>query len=123
MSLLDTVISLKAVEFNVLLGLFPPIEGSSVTLLQHDGTVKNFKPTDNRPPMTEGWRTVTNRYQQTRELQIATTEPDFWKVIGRSSHLAIGTHVFEIERGSLMPPSDRHPYYTIKISATGETYV
>jgi len=122
MSLLDTLITLKAVEFDTLRGLFTPIEGTIVYLLQPDGQLKNYKQTDGRDGMTTGWYIVTNKYQQTRDLRIATTEADFWKVLMKSSHAAIGQYVFEINKASSMPPSEKYPYYTVSLSATAETY-
>lgn len=121
MSLLNTLVSLAAVEFNIGLQLFPPIEGTTLYFLQEDGGTVNYKLTANTPGLTTGWQFTTNQYQQTKEFQVASLT--LGDVIAKSTHVAIGTHVYSIERGSLDPPNADYPYYSFEVQKSGESFV
>lgn len=131
MSLLTTKIELTATKHNILLDLFPPIEGSVIYFLQLDGTTVNFKKTDNRAGISTGWRMVVNDYTQSKKMRVATTESNFHRVIEKSSHIAIGSAtvgssatVYAIARGSIAPPTDTRPYYAVEIEkAAGQSWV
>ncbi len=129
MSLLDTKIELTAVRYNVYLNLFPPIEGPVVYFLQTDGGSVNYKKTDNRAGMTTAWRITANEFTQIKKLRVATTEANFHRVIEKSSHIAIGSGtlgqaatVYRLTRGSVAPPTDTRPYYSVEIEKTGESW-
>jgi hypothetical protein len=115
----STAVKLTAQGFDIERKLLFPSD-ATCKMLKPDGDTINYSVVELIP---KGWICRFSEYRQRFVLEIATLLPDFrTNVVEKTTHVALGKDVFQIEDGDTIPPIGDQFSWKFFCKQTGETF-
>lgn len=111
------LITLKAKEFNIKRKLLS--RKTTCVFLAEDGELAPWSATHTA---VSGWLLDYSTFLQMPVLFYASADDAVLAMLENSTHVAIDSLVYEIQKPSVAPPDGKRPFFRIPLAKTAHTY-